>query len=610
MSFQHQKSFSSRLQLLVGHLQKKQYQQVIDGAKQLSNQYANQSDVLHLMALAYKGLSHYELAVDSFKECLRVKPSQFEVLNNLGNCYSSMEQLNEAIGVYEKALSIKPDFVDALKNIALIYSKQERFDVAEKNLKKALDIDNRNVSVHTQLGNLYKEQEKYDKAIAHYKSAIALNPRYINAIHNLGLAYKMSEKLDEALQCFDQARQINPNFSEIDYNAANTHFEKGQYQLAEKHYWSALNKNPSAIDVHTTLNEFYWQTGRKDAFGHSFKLALESMPDNLDMHYAYVDALLTSSNLKLAETALERAFKFERTPNLLKARAILSSRQNDNQAAIGFFEASLEKQFDIDVALDLISVLIVEYEYDKALALIKRAEVIAPLHQLLIAYKATLWRLTGDDRYEWLIDYQKFVAPYQIPAPNGYASLSSFMEELEHVLLSMHKLVHEPLKQTLKNGTQTPGRLLYKPHPVIQSLKASLTEVVQEHIASLPTDTKHPLLSRKSNNFQFAGSWSVKLKPEGFHVNHVHPAGWLSSAFYVNVPDFSKVAQKNKLAGSIKFGESSLLLGEREKIERIIEPRAGTLALFPSYVWHGTIPFSGGEDDYRLTSPFDVIPVK
>ena len=174
----------------------------------------------------------------------------------------------------------------------------------------------------------------------------------------------------------------------------------------------------------------------------------------------------------------------------------------------------------------------------------------------------------------------------------------------------MHKLVHEPLKQTLKNGTQTPGRLLYKPHPVIQSLKASLSEVVQEHISSLPNDDTHPLLSRKSDRFVFAGSWSVKLKPEGFHVNHVHPAGWLSSAFYVNVPDFTKVEQKNELAGAIKFGESSLLLGGREKIERIIVPKAGTLALFPSYVWHGTIPFSGHEDDFRLTSPFDVIPVK
>jgi hypothetical protein len=27
--------------------------------------------------------------------------------------------------------------------------------------------------------------------------------------------------------------------------------------------------------------------------------------------------------------------------------------------------------------------------------------------------------------------------------------------------------------------------------------------------------------------------------------------------------------------------------------------------LFPSYMWHGTIPFTSGE---RMTAPFDVVP--
>lgn len=610
MSFQHHQNLPSLLQQLAVDLQQKRFQQVIDGAKSLATQYPNQSDIFHLLALAYKGMKHHSLAIDSFNKCLQIKPLQHEVLNNLGNCYSAAEKFNEAIDAYKKALEINPNFVDALKNIALVYSKLEDYELAEASLNSALTLDARNVSVYTQLANLYKEQEYYDKAIGFYKNALSINPQYINAIHNLGLAYKMSEHLDEALKCFDLARSINPNLSEIDYNAANTYFEKGQYQHAEKSYWDSLNKKPDAIDVHTTLNEFYWQTGRKESFGHSFKLALDNMPNNLDMHYAYVDTLLTSNNLEMAEVALERALNIDSTPKLLKAKAILLSRKQDNRAAIFYFEASLDKQFDIDVALDLISLLIVEFEYEKASKLIQQAELIAPLHQLLIAYKATLWRLTNDERYEWLIDYQRFVAPYQIPTPNGYASLSEFMEELQQVLLSMHKLVHEPLKQTLKNGTQTPGRLLYKPHPVIQSLKKSLTEVVQTHIVSLPNDDTHPLLSRKSDRFQFAGSWSVKLRPEGFHVNHVHPAGWLSSAFYVNVPDFSKVPQKNELAGAIKFGESSLLLGDREKIERIIVPEAGTLALFPSYVWHGTIPFSGDDNDFRLTSPFDVVPIK
>ena len=38
---------------------------------------------------------------------------------------------------------------------------------------------------------------------------------------------------------------------------------------------------------------------------------------------------------------------------------------------------------------------------------------------------------------------------------------------------------------------------------------------------------------------------------------------------------------------------------------RKIEPKPGHLVLFPSWMWHGTVPFTQGE---RLTVAFDVRP--
>jgi hypothetical protein len=40
--------------------------------------------------------------------------------------------------------------------------------------------------------------------------------------------------------------------------------------------------------------------------------------------------------------------------------------------------------------------------------------------------------------------------------------------------------------------------------------------------------------------------------------------------------------------------------------EHHVEPEVGRLVLFPSYMWHGTVPFSG--DDHRMTIAFDVAP--
>ena len=41
--------------------------------------------------------------------------------------------------------------------------------------------------------------------------------------------------------------------------------------------------------------------------------------------------------------------------------------------------------------------------------------------------------------------------------------------------------------------------------------------------------------------------------------------------------------------------------------EHFVRPRPGLLALFPSYMWHGTVPFRA--DERRLTMAFDVVPV-
>jgi hypothetical protein len=86
-------------------------------------------------------------------------------------------------------------------------------------------------------------------------------------------------------------------------------------------------------------------------------------------------------------------------------------------------------------------------------------------------------------------------------------------------------------------------------------------------------------------------------------VNHIHPEGWISSAYYVSVP--AEVADENTKDGWLKFGEPRYPTpgaGPR----RFVQPRPGRLVLFPSYLWHGTNPIHG--DEPRLTIAFDCVP--
>lgn len=85
----------------------------------------------------------------------------------------------------------------------------------------------------------------------------------------------------------------------------------------------------------------------------------------------------------------------------------------------------------------------------------------------------------------------------------------------------------------------------------------------------------------------------------GFHIDHVHPRGWLSSACYVELPNTLPDKQ-----GWLKFGEPGIRTAPKLEPEHFVEPAPGKLVLFPSYMWHGTVPFT--DPSIRMTVAFDL----
>ena len=268
------------------------------------------------------------------------------------------------------------------------------------------------------------------------------------------------------------------------------------------------------------------------------------------------------------------------------------------------FKKSLKlKSDELGTLLDFSRLLILHKDYKQALELLDRAEKLNPDNQQTIAYQGVCWDQTNDPRGSWLNDME-FVRPFHIEAPEGYDSVEEFNKDLKAALLKMHTAKNQPIEQTLRGGTQTPGGLLKKPVKEIQLARKAFEKAFHKYISELPLDPTHPLLRRRSENFSISGSWSVRLAGGGLHINHVHPDGWLSSCYYVDVPEV--VSDEEQKQGWIKFGETSMYMGERETINKIYKPEAGLLVIFPSYMYHGTIPFQSKE--FRLTLPMDVVP--
>jgi hypothetical protein len=226
-----------------------------------------------------------------------------------------------------------------------------------------------------------------------------------------------------------------------------------------------------------------------------------------------------------------------------------------------------------------------------------------PNEQQVIARWATALRMMDDPRYEQLYDYDSMVRGWTIDTPAGWPTLDAYLADLAVALRAAHKIIAHPFEQSLRGGSQTQTDLAISTDPVIKAFFQAIDGPIRRHIEWLGQGDD-PLRRRNTGRYEIQGAWSVRLRPQGFHIDHVHQLGWLSSACHIELP--AAVGDESRREGWLKFGQPGIATQPPMPAERFVKPQPGTLVLFPSYMWHGTQPFSG-EDD-RLTVAFDVIP--
>nr|WP_314187354.1 putative 2OG-Fe(II) oxygenase [uncultured Brevundimonas sp.] len=224
-----------------------------------------------------------------------------------------------------------------------------------------------------------------------------------------------------------------------------------------------------------------------------------------------------------------------------------------------------------------------------------------PFDQGFVASQWTAWRLLGDPRAATLYDYASVVSAGMIDIPDGWASLPDYLHDLGAALRGLHGLTAHPIGQSLRHGAQTSASLLRSEAPAVRAFPKAIEAAVRRHLAFIGTGDDI-LRSRNTGDYRIRSMWSVRLSPGGFHTSHVHPDGWLSSACYIETPD---VADDQDREGWLKFGEPGGPTTPGLVAEHHVQPKPGLLALFPSYMWHGTVPFSRGR---RMTIAFDLVP--
>jgi uncharacterized protein (TIGR02466 family) len=240
---------------------------------------------------------------------------------------------------------------------------------------------------------------------------------------------------------------------------------------------------------------------------------------------------------------------------------------------------------------------------DKALAAARRLVQMQPFNQSVLALLAIAARLAGAPEYERLYDYDAFVRAYDIAPPAGWTTIGAFLADLRVELHALHDATADTHDQSFKGGTQLAKDLRVIDSPAIQGFFAAIDPLIRRHIAELGPGAD-PLRAARSGGHAISGSWSIRLRAGGHHVDHIHPRGWLSSAFYVEVPEQAQDSDGKE--GWLQFGRPSLRTAQAVEPAHYVRPVPGRLVMFPSYMWHGTVPFSFPEP--RMTIAFDVLP--
>jgi tetratricopeptide (TPR) repeat protein len=380
----------------------------------------------------------------------------------------------------------------------------------------------------------------------------------------------------------------------------------GYYDDAEQTYREALRRRPLMGDVHRDLAQLVWmRTADVIAATEDLRRSIAAAPGTPVLIAQLAKALCFGGKEEAAYTLLVDEIKRAKTISAMmeiSASSVARSLKNP-AAALGHAERAVRVEPENPAAvLALCDALLALGQIAPAARILEGLHDRLPLAQQVTARLATVWRLQQDPRYNDLHNYAEFVGCYELATPSGWPTMRSFLADLSSALGASHTMRAHPFDQSVRDGTQTYSNLYRSERREIRAFFESAQACVRKFVARLGNGSG-PLRSRNTGSFRVLDAWSVRQRTGGSHVNHVHQNGWLSSVFYVELP---AAVSSGGDQGWLKFGEAGLDTRPSLGPDHMIKPEVGRLVIFPSYFWHGTVPFHS--EGSRLTMAFDVVP--
>ena len=445
-------------------------------------------------------------------------------------------------------------------------------------------------------------QQKFADAVASYQNALKLQPNMPDLQFNLGIALTQLYRLDEASNAYLQAIRIQPNFFEAHGNLGTILQRQGKLEEAIASYQQGLNINPQDARGHFNCGTALRDKGDLVAAITSYKKAIALFANYTDAHNNLGETLRDYGDMDAAVKSYQAALALNAShpnANYNMAEFLYLAKKYDE--AIPYFERSQLDDWQARSLYCLYKAECFEAFKTKLDTISNNTRHTSPFISTLATHYAINFGI--DNTYNFCKNAFDFV--YQQPIAELAAPNSTLLKQLLHDINNAD--IAERVQGMLVNGKQSAGNLFKRPEASFRALAALIKQQFLNYQHTFK-DADCELILSFPNELEFTSSWYVKMRQGGHLSPHIHEIGWLSGAVYLAMP----TPKDSSTEGAFEYGTHGddypivppLQLSSFPTAQ--VMPKVGDIVLFPSSLFHRTIPFSANQD--RICIAFDLKP--
>ena len=223
----------AQLQALIDFYNQGLYQQALDAAEKLANQFPRSLETLKIIGAASVAVKDFDRALSSYQVVIKIAPDILETYFKMGVVFSYKGNLEAAIDCFQKLLNVDPNYAEAQNNIGIIQLKLGKLDAAYASSSRALELRPDNAEAHKNIGDVCFERHALKDAVKSYGRALEINPDAVSVHNNMAAACLAYGDRAGAVQSYNEVLRVMPDHEEAR--------SKKLHQLAHLCDWSAFD---------------------------------------------------------------------------------------------------------------------------------------------------------------------------------------------------------------------------------------------------------------------------------------------------------------------------------------------------------------------------------